>query len=55
MLGDVDPGTGEAYFLVTGRPNVTIQFPWTEVVIMVIMILIILRLMVKKETKEMKV
>ena len=33
MLGEIDQKTGEAYFLVLGRPVVTIQFPWTEIVI----------------------
>ena len=51
-LGDIDAKTGEAYFLVKGKPEVTIKFPWTEVVIVVIMMLIVIRLLFKKQTDE---
>jgi hypothetical protein len=35
---------GEAYFLVQGEPKVTIKFPLTELIIMLIMLIIIIRL-----------
>ena len=50
MIGEVDAKTGEAYFLVDGRPNVTIKFPWSEVVIILIMLVVIIRLMFKENS-----
>jgi hypothetical protein len=35
---------GEAYFLIQGKPNVTIKFPLTELIIILIMLIIIIRL-----------
>ncbi len=49
LISDVNAKTGEAYFITKGKPNVTIKFPWSEVVIIVIMFVIIVRLMFKKE------
>jgi hypothetical protein len=35
---------GEAYFLIQGEPNITIKFPLTELIIILIMLIIIIRL-----------
>jgi len=52
MISEIDKKTGEAYFIVKGKPFVTIKFPLSEVVIIVIMMLIIVRLMFKKQVQE---
>ena len=37
-------------FLVQGEPYVTIKFPWSELMIVVIMMLIVIRLLFKRQT-----
>jgi hypothetical protein len=49
MISEVDSKTGEAYFIVSGKPYVTIRFPWNELVIIIIILLIVIRLVFKKE------
>ena len=53
MIGEVDAKTGEAYFIVKGRPQVTIQFPWSEIVIIVIIMLVVVRLMFKRNDRKL--
>ena len=43
---------GEAYFLVNGRPNITIRFPYYEIAIIVLIMLVIARILLKKEREE---
>ena len=50
MISDVVDG--EAYFMVKGEPIVTIKFPWTEVVIIMLMLFVIIRLLFKKQISE---
>ncbi len=52
IISEVDKKTGEAYFIVKGKPYVTIKFPLSEIVIIVIMILIIVRLLFKKQVLQ---
>ena len=52
MVSDIDTKTGEAYFIVKGKPYVTIQFPWSEVVIIIIIMLVVVRLMFKRNDKK---
>ena len=48
MISDTDAKTGEAYFIVKGIPHVTIKFPWSDVLIVIIIIFVIVRLMFKR-------
>ena len=41
-ISDIE--NGEAYFLIQGEPKVTIKFPITELIIILIMLIIIIRL-----------
>ena len=52
IISDVDAKTGEAYFLTTGKPYVTIKFPWSEIIIVIIIVLIIIRLLFKKQVLQ---
>jgi hypothetical protein len=51
MIGKEDTN-GDAYFLISGKPNVTIKFPWTELIIVIIIMLIIIRLLFKKQEEK---
>lgn len=44
-----DNTNGEAYYLVKGKPIITVQFPYTELVLIIIMMLIMVRLILKKK------
>ena len=50
IISDIDAKTGEAYFIVKGKPQVTIKFPWSEIVIIVIIMLVVVRLMFKENS-----
>ncbi len=52
MISEIDAKTGEAYFITKGEPKVTIKFPWSEVMIVIIMILVVVRLVFKKENDK---
>ena len=52
MISEIDAKTGEAYFIVKGKPNITIKFPWSEVAIVIIMMLIVVRLLFKKQVLQ---
>lgn len=39
----------DGYYLVTGNPDITLQFPWSEIVLMVLMMLIVIRLLFRKQ------
>lgn len=43
-----DAVNGEAYYLIKGKPDITLKFPWTELVLIIIIMLIITRLVLKK-------
>ncbi|MFA6023465.1 MAG: hypothetical protein WC781_05240 [Candidatus Pacearchaeota archaeon] len=47
MLGD--PINGEAYYFIQGVPQITIKFPYAELGLIVVMILIMIRLMLRKK------
>ena len=49
---NIDVKTGEAYFLAKGKPYVTIKFPWSEIAIIIIMLVIIVRLLFKKQVLQ---
>jgi hypothetical protein len=51
LISEVDATNGEAYFLVEGKPNVTIKFPWSEMIIVFIIVFVIVRLLLKKNEK----
>ncbi len=44
----------QGYYLVSGKPEITLHFPWTEVVILVIIMLIVIRLLFKKQAHELE-
>jgi len=52
MISDVDAKSGEAYFLTTGKPSITIRFPWSEIVIILVMMIVIVRLMFGREERK---
>lgn len=52
LISEIDTKTGEAYFLTKGKPNVTIKFPWSEVVIVGIIILIVIRLLFRRQEQK---
>ena len=39
----------EGYYLVTGAPDITLQFPLTELILLLFMMLVVVRLLFKKE------
>ena len=41
--------TDDGYYLVNGAPDITLQFPWTELIILIVLIIIVIRLLFKKE------
>jgi len=41
--------TDDGYYLVNGAPDITLKFPWTELIILIVLILIVIRLLFKKE------
>ena len=43
---------GNAYYLISGTPEITLKFPVTEVIILVIMIVIVIRLLFKRSEEE---
>ena len=49
LISEIDAKTGEAYFLAKGKPSITIKFPWSEMVFVLIIIVVIVRIMFKKE------
>ena len=49
MISEIDKKTAEAYYITKGKPNITIKFPWSEVVIVTVMLLIVVRLLFKKQ------
>jgi len=51
MISDVGDD-GMAYFLVRGKPIVTLQFPWSEIVLVVIMLIVVIRLLFKRDDDE---
>jgi len=51
MISDVGDD-GRAYFLVRGKPIVTLQFPWSEIVLVVIMLIVVIRLLFKRDDDE---
>ena len=52
LISEIDKTTGEAYFLTKGKPNVTIKFPWSEIVIVGLILFFVIRLLSKKDGKE---
>lgn len=44
----------EGYYLVTGKPDITLRFPWAELVILLFMMLVVIRLLFKNPEKEIK-
>jgi len=50
-LGESDNADGKSTYLVSGAPDITLKFPWTEIIIVVIIIAIIVRLLIKKDEK----
>jgi len=52
LISEIDAKTGEAYFLSLGKPNITIKFPWSEIAIVIIMMLIVVRLLFKKQVLQ---
>jgi hypothetical protein len=45
----VEKLSDDGYYLVRGAPQVNLKFPWTELVLIVIMMLIVIRLLFRKE------
>jgi len=39
----------EGYYIVTGKPDITLKFPWTELAILLFMMLVVIRLLFKKQ------
>ena len=52
LISEIDAKSGEAYFLTTGKPSITIKFPWSEIVIIIVMMIVIIRLMFGREDLE---
>lgn len=46
-LGDAD--ARNAYYLIQGTPDITIKFPWTELILIIVMMLIMIRLILQKK------
>ncbi|MFA6023469.1 MAG: hypothetical protein WC781_05260 [Candidatus Pacearchaeota archaeon] len=44
-----EPANGEAYYLVHGSPQITIKFPYTELGLIVVMLLVMIRLILRKK------
>lgn len=42
------------YYLVVGKPDITLRFPWTEIIILVIIMIIVIRLLFKKQLNELE-
>ena len=41
----------KARYLISGKPDITLKFPWTEIIIVVLVIAVIARLLIKKDEK----
>jgi hypothetical protein len=52
FLSDSTTESGFAYYLVTGKPEITLKFPYTEVIIIIILAFIIIRLVFSKTEEE---
>ncbi len=52
FLSDSAPLSGFAYYLISGKPEITLKFPLTEIIILVIMMLIVIKLLFKKSEEE---
>ncbi|MBS3079458.1 hypothetical protein J4218_05010, partial [Candidatus Pacearchaeota archaeon] len=44
-----EPLNDQGYYLVTGTPDITLRFPWPELILLLVMMLIVIRLLFKKE------
>jgi hypothetical protein len=42
----------KGWYLVTGKPNITLKFPYSEIILMVLMMLVVIRLLLKKDERE---
>lgn len=49
-----EPLNDVGYYLVTGKPDITIRFPWPELIILLFMMLIVIRLLFKKHPEQIK-
>ncbi|MBR9704871.1 hypothetical protein GOV12_05645 [Candidatus Pacearchaeota archaeon] len=45
---------GFSYYLIEGQPEITLKFPYTELIIIIILIVIVIRLLFKKSEYELK-
>jgi hypothetical protein len=44
----------QGYYLVTGEPNITLRFPWSELIILLVMMIIVIRLLFKNPASEIE-
>ncbi len=49
MKQEIDPLNDAGYYLVTGKPDITLRFPWPELILLLFMMLVVIRLLFKKE------
>jgi hypothetical protein len=49
-----DEGNDEAYFYIMGEPKITLKFPWEDLILIIVFILIIIRLIFKKDESELQ-
>ncbi|MBR9704868.1 hypothetical protein GOV12_05630 [Candidatus Pacearchaeota archaeon] len=45
---------GFSYYLIQGTPQITLKFPYTELIIIIILIIIVIRLLFKRSEYELK-
>ncbi len=45
-----DPLNEAGYYLLTGKPDITLRFPWPELILLLFMMLVVIRLLFKKQT-----
>ena len=51
---EVEKLNDQGYYLVKGEPDITLQFPWTELVLLIVIMLIVIRLLFKKSVIELE-
>ena len=49
IVSNAEKLNDEGYYLITGAPDITLKFPWTELALIIIMMLIVIRLLFRKQ------
>ena len=49
MKQEIDPLNDAGYYLVTGKPDITLRFPWPELILLLFMMLVVIRLLFKRQ------